>query len=41
MPKIKMVCPYCGSDDVTRDALARWSVEGAPQAHARRRFAMN
>ena len=26
MPKIKMICPYCGSDDVTRDALARWSV---------------
>ena len=28
MPKIKMICPHCGSDDVTRDALARWSVEG-------------
>lgn len=27
MPKLKMVCPYCGSEDVTRDALARWSVE--------------
>jgi hypothetical protein len=26
MPKIKMICPSCGSDDVTRDALARWSV---------------
>ncbi len=26
MPKIKMICPYCGSDDVTRDALARWSM---------------
>ena len=28
VPKIKMICPYCGSDDVTRDALARWSVPG-------------
>jgi hypothetical protein len=27
MPKIKMICPHCGSEDVTRDALARWSVE--------------
>lgn len=27
MPKIKMVCPSCGSDDVTRDCLGRWSVE--------------
>jgi predicted RNA-binding Zn-ribbon protein involved in translation (DUF1610 family) len=27
MPKIKMVCPYCGSDDVSRDATTRWSVE--------------
>ena len=26
MPKIKLICPSCGSDDVTRDALARWSV---------------
>ena len=26
LPKIKMICPSCGSDDVTRDALARWSV---------------
>jgi hypothetical protein len=21
-----MICPYCGSDDVTRDCLARWNV---------------
>ena len=27
MPKIKMICPECGSDDVTRDCLGRWSVE--------------
>ncbi len=27
MPKIKMTCPHCGSDDVTRDCLGRWSVE--------------
>src|SRR5271168_3291551 len=27
MPKIKMICPECGSDDVTRDCLWRWSVE--------------
>ena len=27
MPKIKMICPDCGSDDVTRDCLGRWSVE--------------
>ncbi len=27
MPKIKMTCPYCGSDDVNRDCLGRWSVE--------------
>ncbi len=27
MPKIKMICPHCGSDDVTRDCLGRWSVE--------------
>ena len=25
--KIKMICPECGSDDVTRDCLGRWSVE--------------
>ncbi len=25
-PKIRMICPYCGSDDVTRDCLARWNV---------------
>jgi predicted RNA-binding Zn-ribbon protein involved in translation (DUF1610 family) len=23
-PKIKMVCEHCGSDDVGRDANARW-----------------
>src|SRR5271166_3335253 len=27
MPKIKMICPHCGSDDVTRDCLGRWSVK--------------
>src|SRR5271165_4101371 len=27
MRKIKMICPHCGSDDVTRDCLGRWSVE--------------
>jgi hypothetical protein len=27
MPKTKMICPHCGSDDVTRDCLGRWSVE--------------
>jgi hypothetical protein len=27
MPKINMICPHCGSDDVTRDCLGRWSVE--------------
>ena len=27
MPKIKMICPECGSDDVTRDCLGHWSVE--------------
>ena len=26
-PKVKMVCSWCGSDDVTRDGLLRWSVE--------------
>jgi hypothetical protein len=27
MPKIKMVCPYCGGDDVGRDATVRWNIE--------------
>lgn len=27
MAKVKMICPRCGSDDVTRDCLGRWSVE--------------
>lgn len=26
-PKIKIVCPYCGSDNVARDAAARWNTE--------------
>jgi len=26
MPKVKLVCPHCGSDDITRDGLLRWSV---------------
>lgn len=24
---MKPVCPWCGSDDLTRDATARWDVE--------------
>lgn len=24
---IKKVCPECGSDDISRDASARWSIE--------------
>ena len=27
MKKGKLFCPYCGSDDIVRDALAEWSVE--------------
>ncbi len=27
MCKIKKVCHRCGSDDVTKDALAKWNVE--------------
>ena len=27
MAIIKVVCPDCGSDNVTRDACARWSVQ--------------
>lgn len=27
MCDVKMVCSRCGSEDVTRDAVARWSVE--------------
>jgi hypothetical protein len=27
MAKVKMICPRCGSDDVTRDGLARRSLE--------------
>ena len=27
MPKIKMVCSKCGSDDVRRDADACWNAE--------------
>lgn len=26
-PKFKMVCPLCGSDDVTADGVTRWNVE--------------
>lgn len=26
-PKIKIVCETCGSEDVTRDAVVRWSVD--------------
>jgi len=24
---VKMVCSNCGSDDVTRDAVVRWSIQ--------------
>jgi hypothetical protein len=27
MSKIKMVCKYCGSEDVLADAYAKWDVE--------------
>lgn len=27
MAKVQMVCSCCGSDDVTRDACARWNVD--------------
>ena len=26
-PKITIVCAYCGSEDVMRDAVARWSID--------------
>lgn len=25
--KVKIVCPYCGSDNVARDAACRWNAE--------------
>jgi hypothetical protein len=25
--KVKLVCPKCGSEDISRDASAHWSVE--------------
>jgi uncharacterized protein with PIN domain len=27
MSRIMKVCPYCGSDQVSKDATVRWSVE--------------
>lgn len=27
MSKVQMVCPNCGSDDIARDAAARWDCE--------------
>lgn len=27
VPRLTMVCRNCGSEDVTRDAVVRWSVE--------------
>ena len=27
MIKVKLVCPYCGSDEITRDGPLEWDVE--------------
>lgn len=27
MARIKIICPICGSEDISKDASARWSVE--------------
>ena len=34
MSKIKMECPVCGSDDVTKDAAAEWDTDAQAWARA-------